>query len=103
MEINFELLSAILDAYPYQVVFCDRQHIIRYMNKAAHQLYDGTIGVGDSIFNCHNQDSCRKIEAFLARADAGEGEMPGGGQPPEGRTGVFHPRPRQRGEGHRLL
>ena len=76
MDVNFELLSAILDAYPYQVVFCDRQHIIRYMNKEAHKLYDGKIGIGDSIFSCHNEDSCKKIEAFLARADAGEGEMP---------------------------
>ncbi len=76
MEFDAALLSAILDAYPYQVVYCDRNHIIRYMNRAAHQLYNGKIGLGDSIFNCHNADSCRKIEAFLARADAGEEEMP---------------------------
>ena len=75
MKIDFDILSAILDAYPYQVVFCDRNHIIRYMNKDARERYAGKISVGDSIFGCHNQSSCQKIEAFLARADAGEEEM----------------------------
>ena len=75
MMTDFSVLSAILDAYPYQIVFCDRNHIIQYMNKAAHNRYDGRIGIGDSIFSCHNQDSCQKIEAFLTRADAGEEEM----------------------------
>lgn len=75
MEINVKLLSAILDAYPYRVVFCDREHIVRYMNKDARERYAGRVKIGDSIFNCHNAESCKKIEAFLARADAGEDEM----------------------------
>ena len=72
---NEAVLSAILDAYPYQIVLCDRNHIIRYMNKKAAERYNGRIAVGDSIFGCHREDTCRKIEAFLARADAGEDEM----------------------------
>ena len=72
---NEAVLSAILDAYPYQIVLCDRNHIIRYMNKNAAERYNGRIAVGDSIFGCHREDTCRKIEAFLARADAGEDEM----------------------------
>ena len=31
--------------------------------------------LGGSLFNCHNERSRVKIEAFLARADAGEDEM----------------------------
>ena len=75
MKIDISILSAILDAYPYQVVFCDRNHVIQYMNKDARERYAGKISIGDSIFGCHNQSSCQKIEAFLARADAGEEEM----------------------------
>ncbi len=75
MEITKNLLSNILDAYPYQIVFCDRNHVIQYMNKNARERYSGRIGIGDSIFGCHKEETCRKIEAFLARADAGEEEM----------------------------
>ena len=59
MMTDFSVLSAILDAYPYQIVFCDRNHIIRYMNKDARERYAGKISVGDSIFGCHNQSSCQ--------------------------------------------
>lgn len=53
---NEAVLSAILDAYPYQIVLCDRNHIIRYMNKNAAERYNGRIAVGDSIFGCHRED-----------------------------------------------
>lgn len=75
MEINEKVLAAILDAYPYRIVFCDREHIVRYMNKDARKRYGKVLHIGDSIFGCHNGDSCEKIKAFLARADAGEDEM----------------------------
>ena len=35
MEITKEILESILDAYSYEIVFVDRQHIVRYMNKTA--------------------------------------------------------------------
>lgn len=75
MDINMETLMAILDAYPYEIVFCDRTHTVRFLNRAAKKRYAGIVRVGGSLFNCHNERSRVKIEAFLARADAGEDEM----------------------------
>ncbi|MBQ3460130.1 MAG: PAS domain-containing protein [Solobacterium sp.] len=75
MEINEAVLSAILDAYPYEIVFVDRTHTVRYMNKTAKKRYEGRVFIGNSLFNCHNESTKPKIEAFLARADAGEDEM----------------------------
>ena len=62
MEITKEILEAILNAYPYEVVFCDRTHTVRYMNKTAVKRYTGRVSIG-------------AIEAFLQRADEGEDEM----------------------------
>lgn len=71
-----EILTAILDSYPYEVVFVDRTHTIRYLNKAARERYEGIVHVGGSLFECHNERAKIKIEEFLCRADAGElGEM----------------------------
>lgn len=75
MEITKEILSHILDAYAYEVVFADRNHIVQYMNKAAKKRYAGRIDVGGSLFNCHNENSRAKIEEFLRRAENGEEEM----------------------------
>lgn len=75
MEIHAEILKAILDAYPYEIVFCDRAHTVRFLNRAAQKRYAGVVHIGDSLFGCHNERARAKIEAFLARADAGEGEM----------------------------
>jgi len=75
MEITKEVLAGILDAYVYEIVFVDRQHVVRYMNKTAKQRYGERVQVGNSLFNCHNAHSRGKIEAFLKRADAGEAEM----------------------------
>ena len=74
-ELNMDVLKSILNAYPYEVVFCDCTHTVRFINKAAKERYGDVVQVGRSIFNCHNENSRVKIEAFLARADAGEGEM----------------------------
>lgn len=75
MEITQEILYSILDAYPYEIVFVDRDHIIRYINKTAKQRYGNHIQVGQSIFQCHNKSSKEKIIEFLKRADNGENEM----------------------------
>lgn len=75
MEITKEVLASILDAYAYEVVFVDRNHIVRYMNKTAKQRYGDRVKIGNSLFNCHNENSKAKIEEFLKRADAGEEEM----------------------------
>ncbi|MFQ9924175.1 MAG: PAS domain-containing protein [Beduini sp.] len=75
MEITKEILESILDAYIYEIVFVDREHIVRYINKKAKQRYGDRVQIGNSLFNCHNQNSKIKIEEFLRRADAGEEEM----------------------------
>ena len=75
MEINEQVLRGILDAYPYEVVFVDRTHTVRYLNRTAQRRYGGRVVVGNSLFNCHNERTRPKIEAFLRRADAGEEEM----------------------------
>ena len=35
MELNGKLFEAILDAYPYEIVFADRTHTVRYLNRTA--------------------------------------------------------------------
>lgn len=75
MEITFEVLAGILDAYAYEIVFVDRNHIVRYMNKTAKERYGQRVQIGQSLFNCHNENSRQKIENFLKRADLGEDEM----------------------------
>ena len=75
MEITFEVLKAILDAYPYEIDFADRTHTVRWMNKTAQERYKDRVFTGNSLFGCHNERSKPKIEAFLKRADEGENEM----------------------------
>ncbi len=75
MGIQAEVLQAILDAYPYEVVFVDRTHTVRYMNRTARRRYGQQVVIGNSLFNCHNESTKPKIEAFLHRADQGEDEM----------------------------
>lgn len=75
MEITIEVLKGILDAYVYEVIFVDRQHIVRYMNQTAKQRYGNRVEIGNSLFNCHNEKAKVKIEEFLKRADNGENEM----------------------------
>ncbi|OUN31758.1 PAS domain-containing protein [Massilimicrobiota sp. An80] len=75
MGITYEILKGILDAYAYEIVFVDRQHIVRYMNQTAKQRYGDRVQVGQSLFRCHNENSRQKIEMFLQRADQGEDEM----------------------------
>lgn len=75
MNIDADILAAILDSYCYPVVFCDTGHVIRYMNKEARERYRGRTQVGSSILDCHNEHSRAMIEAFLQRAMAGEGEI----------------------------
>ena len=65
MEITKEILESILDAYSYEIVFVDRQHIVRYMNKTAKERYGERVKINQSLFNCHNENSKVKIEEFL--------------------------------------
>ena len=60
-ELNMDVLKSILNAYPYEVIFCDRTHTVRFINKAAKERYGDVVQVGRSIFNCHNDNSRMKI------------------------------------------
>ena len=42
---KLEMLEAILDSYPYRVVFVDCDHVIRYLNRAAKYHYYQVRGV----------------------------------------------------------
>lgn len=75
MEMTKEIMAALLDAYAYEIVFVDRNHIVRYMNKTAKERYGNRVIIGNTIFNCHNENTKGKIEEFLHRADEGEDEM----------------------------
>ena len=75
MELNDTTYRAILDAYPYEIVFVDRTHTVRWLNRTARRRYGAMVKIGNSLFNCHNESTRPKIEAFLRRADEGEDEM----------------------------
>lgn len=75
MEITKDVLQAILDSYPYEIVFVDTNHIVQWMNQTAKKRYGNRVVVGNSLFNCHNENTKGKIESFLQRARNGESEM----------------------------
>ena len=49
-ELNMDVLKSILNAYPYEVIFCDRTHTVRFINKVAKERYGDVVQVG-RIFN----------------------------------------------------
>lgn len=63
-----EIMSSILNAYPYPIVFVDNGYIIRYMNRYAKYHYYEERGyhdlIGKSIFDCHNTEhAVKRIKA----------------------------------------
>lgn len=56
-----EMYRYILDSIPYRIVYVDKDHIIRWMNKEAKHHYYDVRGYrdleGKSIFECHNEHS----------------------------------------------
>ncbi len=70
------LLSRILDSVNDHIVFCDENHMIRYMNARARTRYAGTPAqVGRSILECHNDASNAMIVEVAKRLHAGEDEV----------------------------
>ncbi len=59
-ELNMDVLKLILNAYPYEVVFCDRTHTVRFINKAAKARYGNVVQVG-RIFNCDFSDPGKPV------------------------------------------
>ena len=50
-ELNMDVLKSILNAYPYEVFFCDRTHTVQFINKVDKARYGDVVQVGRSIFN----------------------------------------------------
>jgi DUF438 domain-containing protein len=78
MGIDLDTALAIIDAIPHRVVFADRDHIIRHLNKKAEDHHYVKRGrdclLGKSLLDCHNPKSRRRIEEILARFLGGGGE-----------------------------
>ena len=67
MELS-QFFKSIIDQDRCSVVICGLDHTILYMNKAAAENYKKRGGKeleGKSLFNCHNEESCEKIEKVL--------------------------------------
>lgn len=60
--------KAVLNEDRSPVVICDLNHVIVYMNPAACKRYKGYGGadlIGKSLLDCHNAESCKRIEKVL--------------------------------------
>ena len=69
------LLGLFLDSMKNPFLFADTDHVIRYMNKAAVSHYDeGEALIGQSLFDCHNEESCRMMREVFAALQDGEDE-----------------------------
>jgi DUF438 domain-containing protein len=69
-------LDYLLDSLKDAFVFCDLDHVIRYMNRAAFVRYAGRpAAVGRSIFDCHNDQSSAMIVSIVDRFVGSEDEV----------------------------
>ena len=70
-----QLMAAILDSLKDPVLFCDTNHMMRYMNKAAAAHYDeGRSLIGRSVMECHNERSREMIVETYAMFESGADE-----------------------------
>lgn len=77
MTIDASTLALFLDSLKDPFLFVDTEHVIRYMNKKAAEHYEKWGGVailGNSIFDCHNEDSCRMMLEVFEALKSGEEE-----------------------------
>jgi len=62
---QLQMLSHLLDNYPYRIVYVDTDHVIRYMNKHAIQFFSIERGLGNMIgrplFDCHPPQAQQKL------------------------------------------
>lgn len=56
-----DFFKAVLDCDKAEIVICNLEHIIVYMNPAAIHVYGKDL-TGKSIRDCHNPQSCEKID-----------------------------------------
>lgn len=65
-----ELLDSLVDP----IVMADTDHVMVYMNKAAEEQFKKWGGkklLGKSVFDCHNDNSCRIIREIFAKMQDG--------------------------------
>lgn len=76
-NLSQDVWLSLLDSVPDEIVFCDLDHNIRFMNNFARKRYVGhSIDIGDSIFECHRQEeSHRIIREGFDKLVAGEDEV----------------------------
>jgi PAS domain S-box-containing protein len=70
---NKNIIETILESLPKSIVAVDRNHVITYMNKAARNAHTNL--VGQSLLDCHNENSVRKIHEIARRMEAGENHI----------------------------
>jgi hypothetical protein len=71
-NMNDDLPGLLLDSLKDPFVFCDTDHMIRYMNAAAVAHYSaGRDLLGTSVLDCHNAESCRIIHEIFAEMKNG--------------------------------
>ena len=71
LTVEAKTLQAILDAFPYPILYVDADHIIRFMNKRARYHYYQERGysdlIGRPLFDCHTEVSKEKILAIVEK------------------------------------
>ena len=70
-----EIMAMLLDNWYEPIVFVDAEHIIRYMNAPAKNMYAewGDV-LGKSIFNCHIEKSALIIKDAFNKLKDGQDE-----------------------------
>lgn len=68
------MYKEILDSLTEPIVMADTEHIMVYMNKAAEEQFKKWGGrqlLGKSVFDCHNDNSCKIIKEIFAKMQDG--------------------------------
>lgn len=71
-----QMLLHLFNSWKDPIVLVDRHHIIRYLNKSAKERYSRFGDVtGKSIFECHNENSCKAIKDAFDKFKEGQEEV----------------------------
>lgn len=57
------------DEFPSAVTICDKEGVVVYMNQKSIQTFEkwgGATLIGKSLYDCHNEQSIKKIKEILA-------------------------------------
>jgi len=73
--IDYDLLNSFMDSLKDPFLFCDTNHIIRYLNKTARDHFkDGEKLLNRTLLDCHNEHSRKIIIENLEAFKNGEDE-----------------------------